>query len=102
MISWNFNNFQIILRAKITYQIVISSLQTRSGVFAGDRYGETDTRFSYCAINALSLLDVNYLAPGTAVIDIDKLVDHISRCKNFDGGFGSGIGAESHAAQGMF
>lgn len=81
-------------------RIVISLLQTPSGVFAGDHYGETDTRFSYCAINALSLLDVKYLTPGTDVINVDKLIDHISRCRNFDGGFGSGIGAESHAGQG--
>ncbi|GJJ14180.1 hypothetical protein Clacol_008441 [Clathrus columnatus] len=77
----------------------ISSLQTSSGTFAGDHYGETDTRFSYCAINALSLLDMKYLTPGTAVIDVDKVIDHISRCRNFDGGFGSGVGAESHAGQ---
>lgn len=81
-------------------RIVISSLQTPSGVFAGDHYGETDTRFSYCAINALSLLNIKYLTPGTAVVNVDKVINHISRCRNFDGGFGSGIGAESHAGQG--
>ena len=78
----------------------ISSLQTPSGVFAGDQFGETDTRFSFCAINALSLLDRKYITPGTAVIDVDKVIDHITRCRNFDGGFGSDIGGESHAAQG--
>ncbi|KIJ53392.1 hypothetical protein M422DRAFT_25757 [Sphaerobolus stellatus SS14] len=77
----------------------ISSLQTPSGVFAGDQFGETDTRFSFCAINALSLLDKKYITPGTASIDIDKVIDHITRCRNFDGGFGSNIGGESHAAQ---
>ncbi len=35
---------------------VLISLQTPLGVFAGDRFGETDTRFTYCAVNALSLL----------------------------------------------
>ncbi|KAF8510135.1 terpenoid cyclases/protein prenyltransferase alpha-alpha toroid [Hysterangium stoloniferum] len=77
----------------------ISSLQMPSGVFAGDQFGETDTRFTYCAINALSLLDRKYITPGTAVFDIDKAIDHITRCRNFDGGFGSDIGGESHAAQ---
>jgi geranylgeranyl transferase type-2 subunit beta len=33
-------------------------------------------------------------------LDIEKAVSYIRRCKNFDGGFGANIGAESHAAQG--
>ena len=83
------------------YQVVISSLQTPSGVFAGDKFGETDTRFTFCAINALSLLDRKFISPGTAPFDIDNAVAHIRRCRNFDGGFGGDIGGESHAAQGM-
>ena len=73
---------------------VILSLQQPSGVFAGDSFGETDTRFLYCAVNALSLL--GHLAD----LDVEKTVSYIRRCKNFDGGFGASIGAESHAAQG--
>jgi geranylgeranyl transferase type-2 subunit beta len=72
----------------------ILSLQQPSGVFAGDSFGETDTRFLYCAVNALSLLD------HLADLDIEKTVSYIRQCKNFDGGFGATIGAESHAAQG--
>ena len=30
----------------------------------------------------------------------DKAVEYIERCRNYDGGFGSSVGAESHAAQG--
>ena len=30
----------------------------------------------------------------------DKAVEYIGRCKNYDGGFGSVVGAESHSAQG--
>lgn len=75
---------------------VILSLQQPSGVFAGDKYGEIDTRFSYCAVNALSLLGRLH------ELDVEKTVDYIGRCKNFDGGFGHIIGAESHAAQGTF
>lgn len=75
---------------------VILSLHQPSGVFAGDSFGEIDTRFTYCAVNALSLL--GHLQD----IDAEKTVDYIVRCRNFDGGFGSVIGAESHAAQGMW
>lgn len=63
-------------------------------MFAGDKYGEIDTRFLYCAVHALALLG------RLGELDIDKTVDYIRRCKNFDGGFGAVIGAESHAAQG--
>ena len=36
----------------------ISSLQQPNGTFAGDEWGETDTRFLYGALNALSLLNL--------------------------------------------
>ncbi|EKM51013.1 uncharacterized protein PHACADRAFT_103512 [Phanerochaete carnosa HHB-10118-sp] len=71
----------------------ILSLQKPSGVFAGDKYGEVDSRFSYIAVNALALLGRLH------ELDTEKTVDYIRRCKNFDGGFGAVIGAESHAAQ---
>ena len=35
----------------------MASLQNPDGSFNGDYAGEVDTRFSYCAISALSLLD---------------------------------------------
>lgn len=75
-------------------RIVILSLQQPSGVFAGDRYGELDTRFLYCAVQALSLLGRLH------ELDVDRTVGYIQKCKNFDGGFGAVIGAESHAAMG--
>lgn len=71
----------------------ILSLQQPSGVFAGDSWGEIDTRFLYCAVNALSLLGHLH------ELDIEKAVEYIEKCKNFDGGFGRIIGAESHAGQ---
>jgi geranylgeranyl transferase type-2 subunit beta len=74
--------------------LVILSLQQPSGVFAGDSFGETDTRFLFCAVNALSLVG------RLSDLDIDKTVSYLQKCKNFDGGYGSSIGAESHAAQG--
>ncbi|THV08546.1 rab geranylgeranyltransferase [Dendrothele bispora CBS 962.96] len=71
----------------------ILSLQQPSGVFAGDQFGEVDTRFLFCSVNALSLLG------RISELDVDKTVGYIIQCQNFDGGFGSSIGAESHAAQ---
>ncbi|KAF5347764.1 hypothetical protein D9756_010334 [Leucocoprinus leucothites] len=71
----------------------IASLQQPSGVFAGDSFGEIDTRFLFCAINALSLLG------QLDKVDTKKAVEYIERCKNFDGGFGACVGAESHSAQ---
>ncbi|KAJ3894137.1 rab geranylgeranyltransferase [Lentinula edodes] len=71
----------------------ILSLQQPSGVFSGDSFGEIDTRFSYIAVNALSLLR------RLGDLDVEKTVSYIVQCRNFDGGFGSRIGAESHAGQ---
>lgn len=34
----------------------VSSLQQSDGSFAGDKWGEIDTRFSFCAVMCLSLL----------------------------------------------
>lgn len=84
----------------------IASLQQSDGSFAGDMWGEIDTRFSYCALSALSILGLlnrrcNDGTPKTEdeVIDIDKAAAYVASCKNFDGGFGCVPGAESHAGQ---
>ncbi|KAF2842968.1 type II protein geranylgeranyltransferase beta subunit [Patellaria atrata CBS 101060] len=72
----------------------ISNFQNRdTGTFAGDEWGETDTRFLYGALNALSLLGMLHL------VDVTKAVEHVDSCANFDGGYGTGPGAESHAGQ---
>jgi len=71
----------------------ILSLQQPSGVFAGDAFGEVDTRFLYIAVNALSLLG------QLGKLDVEKTVGYIRSCRNFDGGFGAVVGAESHASQ---
>ena len=76
---------------------VILSLQQPSGVFAGDSFGEIDTRFSYCALNALSLLGRLDDLGDTGK---QKAVEYIVKCRNYDGGFGNVAGAESHAGQG--
>ena len=85
------------VRAKASKRKVgdyIASLQNHtSGTFAGDEWGEYDTRFLYGAFNALSLLDMLHL------VDVPKAVEHIQACGNFDGGYGISPGAESHAGQ---
>lgn len=71
----------------------VASLQLPDGSFMGDHWGEVDTRFSYCALNALALLG------RMNRINVDKAVEFIGRCRNFDGGFGAVPGAESHSGQ---
>lgn len=84
----------------------------------GDKWGETDTRFVACALISLSLLGTlresesesesespNPSKPESSSrkgkrIDIEKTVNYLKACKNYDGGFGNDVGAESHAAWG--
>ena len=75
----------------------VVSLQQDDGSFAGDQWGEIDTRFSYCGLSVLSLL--SKISGGLDCIDIGKAVEYIASCQNMDGGFGSMKGAESHAGQ---
>ena len=71
----------------------VTSLQNPDGSFSGDKWGEVDTRFSYCALSSLSLLrSLSSRCKESAAI-------YISRCANFDGGFGAVPGGESHAGQ---
>ncbi len=75
--------------------IDVAALQNKeTGAFSGDEWGEVDTRFSYCAISCMSLLK------RLDAINVPKAVDFIQSCRNFDGGYGSIPGAESHAGQG--
>ena len=72
----------------------IASLQDRkNGTFYGDQYGEPDTRFLYCALNALSLLQLLHF------VDVPLAVSYIQRCVNADGGYGTSPGAETHSGQ---
>ena len=78
----------------LTSTPVIANLQDRkSGTFAGDEWGEKDTRFLFGALLALSLLDL------LSLVDVPKAVAHIEACANFDGGYGVSPGAESHSGQ---
>ena len=79
---------------KLTRHSVIADLQNRdTGSFAGDEWGETDTRFLYGALNALSLLHL------TSLVDVAKAVQYVQACANFDGGYGVSPGAETHSGQ---
>ena len=69
----------------------IVGLQQEDGSFAGDEWGEIDTRFSYCAVCCLSILH------RLEKIDVGKAINYVASCKNFDGGFRCTPGAESHA-----
>lgn len=79
----------------------IAGLQQTNGTFAGDEWGETDTRFLYGALNALSLLGLlpSQQPDETPLVDVKAAIDHIKACQNFDGGFGVAPGAESHSGQ---
>jgi geranylgeranyl transferase type-2 subunit beta len=77
------------------------------GSFAGDKWLEIDTRFSYCALCCLAILGrlpapASSAAPAAAAgptVNVLAATDFVARCKNFDGGFGCVPGAESHAGQ---
>lgn len=79
-------------------------LQNPDGSFNGDKWGEVDSRFSFCAIAALSLLGVIPPDPNADLqpvegVDLEMAVDYLVRCQNRDGGFGTRPGSESHAGQ---
>jgi geranylgeranyl transferase type-2 subunit beta len=72
----------------------IASLQDpESGTFAGDEWGEKDTRFLFNAFLSLSLMGLLNL------VNIDRAVQHVNSCVNFDGAYGTSPGAESHSGQ---
>jgi geranylgeranyl transferase type-2 subunit beta len=80
--------------ADFEFLIDIANLQNReTGTFAGDEFGEEDTRFLYGALNALSLLNM------LDMVDVNLAVNHVAACANLDGGYGTSPGAESHAGQ---
>lgn len=47
----------------------------------------------YGALNALSLLGLLHL------VDVNKAVDYVAACANYDGGYGVSPGAETHSGQ---
>lgn len=79
----------------------IASLQQSDGTFAGDSWGEIDTRFLYSAFYALSLLNLmpHQTPDEPPLINVVRALDHVKACQNADGGFGVSPGAESHSGQ---
>lgn len=75
----------------------IASLQNKDGSFAGDEWGEIDTRFSFCAVASLALM--KRLHDNNCGIDLNKAVEFVMSCMNFDGGFGCRPGSETHSGQ---
>ena len=65
----------------------MAGLQQGDGSFWGDEWGEVDTRFSYCALCALWLLDC------LEAVDVPRAARYVASCRNFDGGFGCAPGA---------
>lgn len=93
----NKNSEEVLYIPTIDYEkiaLYIKSLQQPDGSFKCDFYGEIDTRFSYCAVAVLKLL--NKLDPN--YINLKTATEYVLSCQNFDGGFGGIPGAESHAA----
>lgn len=71
----------------------VLGLQLPDGSFAGDEFGEIDTRFVFVSLYILTIL-------GRTDADVMlRAAAFILECQNFDGGFGMYPGAESHAAQ---
>ena len=77
----------------------VSDLQNDDGSFSCDEWGEVDTRFSFCAVATLALLGKLRSQEGKSPIDVEKCVEFIVSCMNFDGGFGSRPGSETHSGQ---
>ncbi|KAJ1733455.1 Rab geranylgeranyltransferase [Coemansia biformis] len=75
----------------IAYVVGLQNRET--GVVSGDEWGEEDTRFAFISVATLSFFGAQ------ARLDIPGVVDYVMQSMNYDGGFGSGPGGESHAAQ---
>lgn len=60
----------------------------------GDLFGDVDSRFTYCAVASLSLL--NSLEKALPEPAKSKTISFLNSCRNFDGGFGAVFGSESH------
>ncbi|KAJ2359155.1 Rab geranylgeranyltransferase [Coemansia sp. RSA 2618] len=75
----------------------VVNLQSRADdnniVVCGDEWGEHDTRFAFISVAVLSFFNKQ------SELNIDAIVAYVRDSMNYDGGFGSKPGGESHAAQ---
>eukprot|EP00768_Dysnectes_brevis_P004355 gnl/Dysnectes_brevis/3129_a3894_600.p1 GENE.gnl/Dysnectes_brevis/3129_a3894_600~~gnl/Dysnectes_brevis/3129_a3894_600.p1 ORF type:complete len:345 (-),score=87.02 gnl/Dysnectes_brevis/3129_a3894_600:114-1148(-) len=97
---------RLTVEQRVAISNFISELQQPDGSFAGDKYGEIDSRFTYTAVCALGLLgysaDPSPTSPSRPLelmIDVAGAIRWIQECANPDGGFGVCPGAESHGGQ---
>lgn len=74
-----------------TTKWILSLQNLEDGSYAGDEWGEIDSRFTYCSLLCLKLLGKFHL------VNQELSSDYILKCINFDGAFGCIPGAESHA-----
>ena len=58
----------------------VKGLMLKDGSFMGDRWGEVDTRFSYCALSTLAILK------SLDAVDTDKAAAFVAKCKVRTGG----------------
>ncbi|GMM49706.1 Rab geranylgeranyltransferase [Starmerella bacillaris] len=70
----------------------VKELHQPDGGFSGDKYGETDARFVYNAIQSLLILN------ALDEVDMTNTCTWLQQCQNYDGGFGFMPGEESHGA----
>ncbi|KAK0548647.1 Rab geranylgeranyltransferase [Tilletia horrida] len=81
-------------RREAIIAFILSLRQPQDGSFVGDASQlENDTRFLYCACQALTLIG------ALDKIDREQTIAYLERCRNFDGGYGTRVGAESHSGQ---
>ena len=72
----------------------LSSLQNEDGSFRNDEITkDNDTKFTYCVVCALSLLN------RMDLINQEKADDWLLKCENFDHSFGAFPSCESHSGQ---
>ena len=75
---------------------LLKLIQEDGSVTGSVKYIDLDTRFNYCVVASLKLLKcLNILSEEQK----STQVEYIKKCMNFDGGFGTVPGAESHSGQ---
>lgn len=83
----------------------LGRLKQPDGGFQVAEGGEEDVRGAYCALVAISLLNLPLSLPPESPARqagfetfFDGLGDYISRCQTYEGGIGSSPGSEAHGA----
>jgi protein farnesyltransferase subunit beta len=83
----------------------LGRLKQQDGGFRVAEGGEEDVRGAYCALVAISLLDLPLTLPPESPAReagfetfFDGLGEYLSRCQTYEGGIGSSPGNEAHGA----